>query len=145
MMSIELKGIDDVKKLLEDVAPKRATNLITATVRGVADAIKKEIYNNTPVRSGGLRKSLKVRKARSDKFNPSFRVVFTSGLKEKYQGPHWHLLEHGTVRGQRALHFVRKSRLKIESNLDFYITNQFVKKMNSAMKRETKRQAAMNK
>tara|TARA_R110002051_G_scaffold127423_2_gene201079 strand:- start:830 stop:1267 length:438 start_codon:yes stop_codon:yes gene_type:complete len=145
MMSIELKGIDDVKKLLEDVAPKRATNLITATVRGVANEIKKEISGNLPKKTGGLKRSLKVKKARSDKFKPIFRVVFTGGKSEKNQGSHWIFLEHGTSRGQRALHFVRKSRLKIESNLDFYITNQFVKKMNSAMKRETKRQAAMNK
>ena len=142
MMSIEVKGIDDVKKILEDIAPKRATNLITATMRGVATEIKKEIQNTVTIRTANLKRSVKVKKSRGDKFKPTFKVVFDQGKSAKHDGFYWRFEEHGTSRGQKATNFVRKSRLKIEANLGFIIRKQFTKKLESAIKREMKRQAA---
>lgn len=140
-MNIEISGINDVKKILEDIAPNRAANLITATMRGVATEIKKEIHGNTPKNTGNLKKSLKVKKSRSDKFKPIFKVVFESGKSARYDGFYWRFVEHGQGFGNSATNFVRRSRLKIESNLDFYIRSQFSKKLESAIKREQKRRS----
>jgi hypothetical protein len=140
---MKITGIEDVQKILEDIAPKRATNLITATIRGIATEIKKEIKGNAPKNTHNLIKSLKVKKARSDKFTPVFKVVFESGNNAKYDGFYWRFIEHGQSPFGNNGHanFVRRSRLKIESNLDFYLASQFSKKLESAIKRELKRQA----
>ena len=145
MMSMKITGIDDVKHILEDIAPKRATNLITATVRGVATEVQKEAKKNGKARfnsrSGSLLKSMKVKKSRSDKFKPIFKVVFESGKDKKHDGFYWRFLEHGTKSGLKATNFVRDARLAIESDLDRYLTVQFSKKLQSALKKELKRQA----
>jgi HK97 gp10 family phage protein len=142
MIKMEIHGLEDVQKILEDIAPKRATNLITATIRGVASEIRKEMKGNAPKDTSNLIKSIKVKKSRSDKFKPVFKVVFDSGKDAKHDGFYWRFVEHGQGFGQNATNFVRRSRLKIESNLEFYIKSQFSKKLESAIKRELKRQAA---
>lgn len=142
-MKMEIVGLEDIRTILEDVAPKRATNLITNTMRGVATEIKKEIKGNTPRNTGNLAKSLKVKKSRSDKFKPIFKVIFESGNSAKHDGFYWRFVEHGQGFGGRATNFVRRSRLKVESNLDFYIRSQFAKKLESAIKREKKRRSKL--
>lgn len=143
MMKMEIHGIEDVQKILEDIAPKRATNLITATIRGIASEIRKEMKGNAPKDTSNLIKSIKVKKSRSDKFKPVFKVVFDSGNGAKHDGFYWRFVEYDQGFGKSSgAGFVRRSRLKIESNLDFYLKSQFSKKIESAIKRELKRQAA---
>lgn len=144
MMSMEIRGIEDAKKILEEIAPKRSLNLITATVRGVASEIAKEMKGNAPKNTKNLIKSIKVKKSRSDKFKPVFKVEFDSGKSKKHDGFYWRFVEHGT-QTSRASNFVRRSRLKIESNMGFIIQSQFVKKLESQIKRELKKQAVLNK
>ena len=141
MISSTITGIDSVKEILEDIAPKRAANLITATIRGLATEISKEMKGSAPDQTKNLIKSIKIKRSRSDKFKPVFKVVFDSGKSAKHDGFYWRFVEHGTSNGTKATNFVRKSRLKIESNLDFYLSRQFSKKLESAIKRELKRQA----
>ena len=149
MMSMQISGIDDVKNILEEMAPKKALNLITATTRGIATEVKKEAKQTAKAsfnkRSGNLLKSLSVKKRRSDKYKPTFNVTFESGKSKKHDGFYWHFLEHGTKDGIRATHFMRKARLNVEISLDLIITQQFTKKLESSIKRELKKQAAKNK
>lgn len=146
MMTMEIKGIDDIKNILDDVAPKRAENLLNATIRGVAVEGQKLIkgklqqYNDT----GNLIKSLKVKSVRSPKDYPSFKVEFDSGAGKKNDGFYWRFLEHGTEKDKRERLFVRKSKIELTSSLDLILLQQFAKKYESAMKRELKRQAKAN-
>lgn len=146
MMSMQISGIDDVKKILEEMAPKKALNLITATTRGIATEVKKEAKQTAKSsfdkRSGVLLKSINVKKRRSDKYKPTFNVTFESS---KNNGFYWLFLEHGTKDGIRATHFMRKARLNVEVSLDMIITQQFTKKFESSIKRELKKQANKNK
>lgn len=141
MIKMELKGLDEIVDLLEKIAPKKANNLMTATIRGVATEIKKEIKGNIRDNTGNLKRSLKVKKSRSEKSKPRFKVIFESGKSAKNDGFYWRFVEHDQGWGNQNANFVRRSRLKIESNLGFYIRNQFSKKLKSAIKREQKKRA----
>ena len=144
MISMEVKGVDDIKHILSTIAPKRAQNLIRATVRGIAAEIVVGIKQKLKPRSdtGNLIRSVKVKAIRGDKFTPSFKVVFSSGKDAKYDGFYWRFLEHGTKNSPNALNFVRSSRVEVESELDRIMSEQFVKKLESAIKRELKIQAS---
>lgn len=143
-MTITISGIDDVKKILGEITPKRAANLMNATIRGIATESKKMIALKVPKNTGELRKSLKVKKRRSHILNPIYNVIFSSGKGVKNDGFYWRFLEHGTVNNPNALNFVRDARIKVESNLDPILINQFSKKLESSIKRELKKQAANN-
>lgn len=144
-MTITIRGIDDVKKILQDITPKRAANLMKATIRGIATETKKEIAPRVPKNTGNLKKSLKVKARRSHPLEPVFNVVFATGKGAKNDGFYWRFLEYGTVNNPNALNFVRDSIIRIESNLDPILINQFSKKLESTIKRELKIQAAKNK
>ena len=149
MMSMEITGIDDVKHILEELAPRQSINLLTATTRGVAVELKKEAKQTAKAsfdkRSGTLLKSISVKKRRSDKTKPTFNVTFDSGKGKSKDGFYWRFLEHGTKDGIRATHFMRKARLNIEISLDLIITQQFTKKFEASIRRELKKQAMKNK
>ena len=147
MIEMSIRGIDDVIKILEDVTPRHAQKLIRNTMRGVATEgqkkIRAKLYASVKKREGVLGKSLKVRARRtSEKNQVSFAVYFDSGKGVKNDGFYWRFLEHGTKDIKSGRNFVRAARLELESEVKNIIVGQFAKKLESAIKRELKKQAA---
>lgn len=148
MMKIE--GIDDVKRILEEVTPNHARKLIRNTMRGVAvegqRKIRHTLYASVKRREGTLGKSLKVRARRTgNKDKLQFAVYFDSGSGVKNDGFYWRYLEHGTKNAPVGRNFVRQARLQLESEMNNIIVGQFAKKLESSIKRELKKQAANRK
>ena len=144
-MIMSVSGIDEIKDLLSNLSPRIADNLMTATIRGVAgEAVKQIKINGGPVkRTGNLLKSLKIKKVRSDRTNPTFNVIFNSGSDSRYDGFYWRFVEHGTKFSQGS-DFVRNAKYKVISELDFHIATQFTKKFNARINRERRRIQRLN-
>jgi HK97 gp10 family phage protein len=147
MIETTITGIDDIIKILEDVTPKHANKLIRNTMRGVAvegqKKIRENLYASVKKREGTLGKSLKVRARRtSDKNKVNFAVYFDTGKGVKNDGFYWRFLEHGTKNIPNARNFARKARIQLQAELNNVIVGQFAKKLESAITRELKKQAA---
>lgn len=81
------RALDDALKTL---APKIQKNIMRSALRAGANVIKKEAKQEVPVRSGALRKSLKVS-------TKSKNGTVTAVLKaDSRVAPHAHLVEFGT-------------------------------------------------
>ena len=139
--ALEVIGIEDIQKLLGEIAPNKANNLINATVRGVATEINKQIKKNAPKDTGNLKKSFKVKKRRSPKFKPVFDVIADSGSSAKHSGFYWRFVEYGTGGKSPSPEqpFVRPAKDLIFSKLDQILSEQFTKKLVSAINREKKK------
>jgi len=52
-----IEGIDEVRAMLKDVAPREANNIMRATIRAITVSINKDAKANAPVDSGAVNAS----------------------------------------------------------------------------------------
>tara|TARA_Y100000310_G_scaffold142034_1_gene141490 strand:- start:1207 stop:1638 length:432 start_codon:yes stop_codon:yes gene_type:complete len=140
MINMELSGIESVQSILEEIGGKKSMNLFRNTIRGIAVEIAKEAKKRVPENTGNLKRSIKVKARRAKKDASVFMVYFEAGKDARYQGFHWRFVEHGTTK-QRARPFFQPSVQFISNNLDSVVNTVFTKKLESAIKRELKKQA----
>ena len=139
-MTLEVIGIEEVKRTLDQIAPRHANNLMRATIQGIASEIAKDSKKNAPRDSGDLRKAIKAKRKRSPKNRPVSEVVVTQGRSARYDAFYWRFVEYGTVK-QAAAPFIKPAEERVGNDLDRVVTEQFGKKLESALKRARKRQA----
>lgn len=140
-MSFEVTGVKEVQKILDDIAPKHARNLMRATIQGIASTIAKEAKSNAPKDSGTLRKAIKAKRKKSPPDSPVSEVIVTQGKNAKNDAFYWRFIEFGTV-NMSERPFIRPASDKARANLDQIITSQFGKKLEAALRREAKKKAA---
>jgi HK97 gp10 family phage protein len=141
--NVQVIGADEIAKILEEIAPKHARNLMRATIHGVAGEITKESKKLVPIDTGNLKKSLKTKRRRSKPDQPVSDVIATQGKGAKNDGFYWRFVEHGTggKNPQPARPFIRPSKDKIFAQLPNILNEQFTKKLAAAIKREQKKAA----
>lgn len=137
----EITGTKDVQRILNDLAPKHAQNLMRATIHGVASEISKDARRNAPKRSGKLRKSIIAKRRKSPPDAP-VSTVNVAG-KEKNLPFYWRFIEFGTggKNPQPERPFIRPAADKARANFQTVLTEQFGKKLEAALKREAKKKA----
>lgn len=138
--NIEVLGLDDVRKVLRELAPNHAYNLGRSTVHGIAQEIAKEAKKTLPEREGKtLKKGTRAlrRKPRKGEFISD--VVVTRGKDARYNAFYWRYLEHGTKSGLPEGAYFRKAKEKVQSNLPMLLNNVFRKKLAGAIKRELRK------
>ena len=138
-MSIE--GTKDMERILETFAPNHSANLMRATVHGVASEIAKRAKKLAPKDTGTLRKSIKAKRRRGKPGKTTSDVIADSGSNAKYNGFYWHFVEYGTSTGRPEQPFMRPARDEVFSQLDEIIEQQFIKKLQSTVKRQMKKKA----
>ena len=140
MMDMEVSGIDDIKRLLDDVAPKKTNNILKATIRGVASVGVKKIKEKLlpHKKTGNLAKSLKIKVKRAPIDEPEFDIIFESGKNKKNDGFYWRFLENGTKSAPKELLFVRKTKVELDAEMEQLLKEQFVKKFEAAIRKEIK-------
>lgn len=143
---IEINGLDDVKKVFEELAPRHARNLNRATVHGVAQVGAKELKAKVgsmsfKVNSGNLKKSIAAKRKKSHPDRPRSDVIFRSGSDQKNDGFYWRFLEHGTSKGVSGSDFVRGVRESIFARIPQIFKEQFAKKLEKALARERKKRS----
>lgn len=136
----EITGTEDVNKILTQIAPRHARNLMRATIHGVASTIAKDAKANAPEDTGALKKSIKAKRKKSPPDAPVSEVFVEHGGKAKYDAFYWRFVEYGT-RSKAEHPFIRPAAGKARANYKQVLTAEFGKKLEAALKREAKKRA----
>lgn len=128
-MSVEIRGIDDVRRLLRDIMPKEAKILTRQTTKDVAEAIVEEAKQIMPVDQGAMRSATKVKQER-DKDGHG-RASVRVGRKAFY----WRFLEYGDGPDGIEHAFFMRSKEKVMHNIDTIATRAFVRRLAARLRR----------
>jgi HK97 gp10 family phage protein len=139
-VSFEITGVKDVQKILDDIAPKHARNLLRATIQGVASEIAKDARKNAPKDSGTLKKAIKAKRKKSPPDKAVSEVIITHGNSARHDAYYWRFVEYPT-QGNTGKHqpFIRPAADKARANFEAILAEQFGKKLEKALAREAKK------
>jgi HK97 gp10 family phage protein len=140
---VEVIGLEEIEKILEELAPKHARNLSRALIHSLASTTAKEAKKKVPVDKGNLKKAIKAKRKRSTPDKPVSDVEIEQGKSVKNDGFYWHMVEYGTGGPvpQPEQPFLRPARDYVEANMPRIVDEQFKKKLVAAINREKKKAA----
>ncbi len=133
-MSFSITGVDEIKNILTEIAPKHAANLMRSTVQGIASTIAKDAKQNAPKDTGELKSNIKAERKKSHPDKPVSEVKIKNSF-------YWRFVEYGTRTGIREHAFVRRAVDKTTGNLNQIIKEQFGKKLESLLKKQAKKRS----
>jgi HK97 gp10 family phage protein len=130
---ITIEGTEAIKKVLAEIAPRHARNLLRATIDGVAQQLVKKVKPGAPVKSGNLKQAIKAKREKAHPDRP------TSILRAK-GAFYWRFQDEGTktMPTPKARDFVTTHRDHTMENYEQIIITQFKQKLKKAVKRELK-------
>jgi len=136
-----VKGLENVDAILNEIAPKNAKNLMRATIHGYVGRIAKQAKNNVRVDSGTLKKSIKAKREKSSPFNPKSSLFITTGRSAKNDAFYWRFVEYGTSgpTAQPPRPFIWPAIQQMESQKEKIMSEEFGKKLEKSIKRELKK------
>lgn len=134
-LHFDIRGIPEVKELLDSIVPKHARAILRNTNYAIAAEVRKDIRARAPVYKGKLKSSVAVRNLKSNPDNPTTIVYFKEG------GFHWRFVEHGTKRGNRARPFVKPAVDTMREKLPQVAREKFVLVLQKTIARELKKRA----
>ena len=142
-MTMTIDGIEDLKKVLEEFAPKHAANLSRTVIHGLASKIAKEAKPLVPVATGNLKKAIKAKRRRSTPDKPISDVIVEKGKDKKHDGFYWHFVEYGTGGPvpQPERPFLRPAKDLVVSQMPSILEEEFKKKLVGLINREKKKAA----
>lgn len=142
-MNFEISGVDSVQKILEEILPRHANNLMRSAIHGVASTIAKDAKQNAPHDTGTLRKAIKAKRKKSRPETPTSVVMVEHGGDAKHDAFYWRFVEYGTsgktAQGERP--FIRPARDSAYSRFNEVLTQQFGKKLEAMAIRAAKKRA----
>ncbi|MEL7513669.1 MAG: HK97-gp10 family putative phage morphogenesis protein [Pseudomonadota bacterium] len=138
MMKIDVRGTEEIDKLLKEIAPNHALNIARSTVHGVAGSVRDVVRKKAPKATGVLAKSVKVKRRRVRNGYAASDVVAERGTGARNDGYYWRFVEYGTSK-LSARPFILPSVREIEGDLPQVLRAQFVKKFEAAIRRAKKR------
>lgn len=121
-MSVEIRGIDDVRRLLKDVMPREAKTLTRQTTKDVATAIADEAKTLMPVDEGDMVAGTRALQER-DKDGQGMASVRVRGAF------YWRFLEYGDGPDGIEHAFFMRAREKVMHDIDTIATRAFVKRL----------------
>jgi HK97 gp10 family phage protein len=138
---IEVFGLQEIQKVLSQLAPKHAANISKAFIHGLASETAKEARKNAPKDTGRLRRAIKAKRRRGRPGEPVSDVIVETGKSSKNDGFYWRFIEYGTAGNdpQPERPFLRPAKDMIQSNLPRIAEEQFTKKLSAAVRREQKK------
>ena len=130
--TVTLKGIEDVNKLLEKVAPRQAINIMRATVHDMAGSISKDAKADMPVDEGDMKKGTKHHRRRGKPGQVQSDVAVAGAF-------YWRFLEYGQGPDGEEHAFFLKAVEKMRAEMVSRFLTSFGKKWESALARARKR------
>jgi HK97 gp10 family phage protein len=127
-VSVEIRGIDDVRRLLATVMPKEAKVLSRQTVKDVADAIAEEARDIMPVDHGRMRSGTRAKQERDKDGQGRASVRVRNAF-------YWRFLEYGDGPDGIEHAFFMRSKEKIMHKIDAVATRAFVKRLAARLAR----------
>lgn len=138
-MTMKVIGIEEVDKILSDIAPRHANNLMKATIHGVAGEIRDTAKKKAPKDEGTLKRAIKAKRRRSRPGKPVSEVRVEHGNDARHDAFYWRFLEYGTIKHE-AVPFINPSIEYVRTNMVNIIREQFGKKLEKSLARERKKQ-----
>lgn len=136
---IKIEGLEDLDKVLNQMAPRASRNLMRSTIQGVAQEIAKESRRKAPKDSGTLRKAIKAKRRRAKNPDKPFSdVVVTTGRSAKYDAFYWRFIEYGAQNSPERP-FIRPSVDLMRPQIPEIMQRQFAKKLEAMLKRAAKK------
>lgn len=135
-MQSEIRGIDDVKGILEKIAPREAVNLMRATVHGIAGSIRDDGKKRMPRDEGVMIKSTKSKRERTKD------GLALSTVRVGHDAYYWRFLERGEGPDNVEHAFFAKAMALYRADQNRIFVQEFGKKFEAAMARKRKRAAS---
>lgn len=136
---IQIDGLEELDKVLNQMAPRASRNLMRATIQGVAQEIAKESKRRTPKNTGNLRRAIKAKRRRPRNPDKPFSdVVVTTGRSAKNDAYYWRFVEYGT-QTQPERPFIRPAVDLMRPQIPEIMKRQFAKKLEAMLKRAAKK------
>lgn len=130
---MSISGIDDVRDLLENIAPNHANNIMRSTIHGVAGDIRKDARSYAPEDDGDLDGAIKTKRRRS-----SFGSVRSDVVVER-RAFYWRFLEYGQGPDNIEHAFFAGAVENFRRSSTAIFVSQFGKKFDAAIARARKR------
>jgi len=141
MFTFKIEGLEDVDKVLTEIAPSKARNLIRSTVHGYIARITKLAKQTVKKQTGTLKKAIKTKRLKSSPDKPNSAVFVTHGKSVKNDAWYWRFVEYGTSgkTAQEARPFIRVSAQKIQTNKIEIMREEFSLKLQKVIAKELKK------
>ncbi len=94
MLEFQIQGLDELKRQLDTLPAKIEGNVMRGALRAGVNVLKKEAEAHVPVKTGALRKSIRISFARKSQQYGWLRAHLKAGNKDAWYA---HLIEYGTA------------------------------------------------
>lgn len=140
MIELEVRGIEEMERLFEEITPRHAINIMRATIGGIAGEVRDEAKDQAPKISRTLSKAIKVKRRRMRDNWVRADVIVETGRTAKNDAFYWRFVEYGTSRVPERP-FILTSVRALESRFPQILRVQFIDKLEKAIAREKRRLA----
>lgn len=134
----EVTGIEDINRILGDLAPREASNLMRATVYDIAKTAAQKMAENTPddpaTGAGDLKSSIKPKREKSTR-TKAMAAVKVMNIRRNY---FWRFLEYGQGPDNVEYAMGLKALEAMRPDIDRIYAEAFVKKLVARLKRARK-------
>lgn len=140
---VQVIGLEEIQKVLTQIAPVHARNLSRSLIHGLASETAKEARKRVPTDTKTLRKAIKAKRRRGKPGQPVSDVIIDKARGAGGDVFYWNMVEYGTggKTPQPERPFLRPARDLTEANMPRIIEEQFKKKLVSAINRAKKKAA----
>lgn len=136
---IKIEGMEDLKKVLDQMAPKASRNLMRSTIHAIAGQIAKEAKGQAPKDSGTLKKAIKAKRRRPKTPDKPFSdVMIEHGGQATNDAFYWRFVEYGTQNAP-AHPFMQPAIDLMRPQVPAIMREQFGKKLEAMLKRAAKK------
>jgi HK97 gp10 family phage protein len=130
-ISMQIFGIEDLKKMLKDYAPNEARNILRQTVHGLAGKTRDVLKRRVKKRYRRLQRSIKAVRRRSKNFE------HVSEVRGGRTAPYGFMLEYGTSK-TRAQPFITPGVEELRPKMAQIYRDEFGKQLERVLKRRAK-------
>lgn len=133
-MEIRIRGIEDINKILQEIAPNEAKNLMRATTADLAKGIAADARANAPRDKGDVAAGIKHKRARGTRDTVKAEVVAnTNGTSF-----HWRFREYGQGPDGREDAFFLRALMKANTEIGQRYLEVFTAKLIKRLERKAK-------
>lgn len=130
-MKMEIRGIEDVNRVLAQIAPREAKNLMRATTADLAKGIAQDAKAGAPRDEGDLKKGIGHKRARGDRETVKAQVLANRNGGSFY----WRFLEYGDGPDGVEHAFFLKALEKARTDMNARYLKVFVDKLEKRLVR----------
>ena len=131
-MAVTIRGIEDVNRVLTEIAPREGINLMRGTVFEIAKQLATSAKSYSPDRTGLLDKVTKAKRSRGTKTTVAADVIV--GKRAFY----WRFLEYGLGPDNVEHAMFLKALQAMRPDMDRVYLEAFTKKLIARMARQAK-------